>query len=143
MSVEINQDLEALKEYAEDIGVEFSPAIGYDTLKSRVDAQEEEIALKQKEKKAKKESVANEPKVKIIVNPRDSSDNITDQFFGLNGKNILIKFDEEIEVTESMYEHIKSIGGYIHAKRTVTGEDGMPKNEWYNKYQSRFLVSKV
>jgi hypothetical protein len=90
MSVEINQDLEALKEYAEDIGVEFSPAIGYDTLKSRVDAKEEEIALKQKEKKAKKESVANEPKVKIIVNPRDSSDNITDQFFGLNGKNILI-----------------------------------------------------
>ena len=41
-TVEENQvdELVALKEYAEEIGVEFAPTIGYGTLKDRVDARE-------------------------------------------------------------------------------------------------------
>jgi uncharacterized protein YjdB len=141
MSVENNQDLIELKEYAQDIGVEFASTIGYDKLKERVEAKEIELAeAKRAEKKSK--NIAEE-KVKIIVNPRDGDANIKDQFFGFNGKNILIQFDEEIEVDKSMYEFIKGIGGYVPVVKVVTGEDGMPKKEWSKKYQSRFLVEKV
>ena len=154
MSV-INQDtnkeleeLEELKEYATDLGISFRENIGLAKLQEKVAEKEEEIAKLKREEKIKlaKESAK---KVKIIVEPRDRDAGVTDQFFGLSSistgarENIRIQFGEEVEVSERMYEHIKSITYSEKKFKIVNGEDGMPKKEWYNKTQTRFIVSKV
>lgn len=144
MSVEENnQDLEVLKEEALDLGVEFSERIGYDTLKKRVDDKLEEIKEKQKAKIADKQARESEAKVKIIVEPRDGDVKQEDQFFGFNGKTVLVKFGEEVEVAESMYHFIKGIGGYIQVKSKVIDKDGIPQNKFTKKWKSRFIVEKV
>jgi len=143
---EIDEKLELLKEEARDLGITFRDNIGYATLVGKIEAKETEVVEKQQAKKKAKEAVASEDKIKIIVESRDD-DNIPDQFFGLCGggrkENILIQFGEEVEVSPFMYEHIKSKGGYIKKFKMTTDEEGMPKKEWYNKWQSRFIVSKV
>lgn len=143
MSVENNQDLELLKEEALDLGIEFSDRIGYDTLKKRVDDRLEELAKKQKESKKAKEAVKTEEKIKIVVEPRDGDVKQVDQFFGFNGKNILIKFGEEVEVDKTMYNFIKNIGGYIQVKTKVIDAEGIPRNSFKKKWKSRFLVERV
>ena len=65
-SVLNNQDLELLKEEALDIGVTFSPNIGYDTLLERVEEKKAEIAENQAKKKEAK-AKANKPVEKIKV----------------------------------------------------------------------------
>lgn len=137
-TVENNQvEIELLKEEAEELGIKVHPSSKAETIQAKIEAKKAEILEKQEAKKKAKIDKENS-KLKIIVTPRDSGDNIPDQFFGFNGESILIQFDEEVEVSSVMYEHIKSIGSYIHNAKTV-GD----KKEWTRKWQSRFLVEKV
>lgn len=142
-SVEINQDLEQLKEEALDLGIEFSDRIGYDTLKTRVDDKLAEIEAKQKAKKEAKESLAKEGKVKVIVEPRDGSDNIPDQFIGFNGRTYQIMFGEEVTLPESVVEFMKSKGTVDKVKKIYTDEDGIPQTKYINKFKSRWIIETV
>lgn len=142
MSVEeINQDLVDLKEEALDLGIEFSDRIGYDTLKKRVDERLEELAQKQRDKKEAKE-VFNET-VKVIVEPRDGSDNIVDQFIGFNGKKYQIMFGEEIELPKVVIEFMRSKGVYDKIKKTYMDDDGIPQTKYVKKFKSRFLIERI
>lgn len=143
-----NIELEELKEYATDLGISFRDNIGLERLQEKVSAFEEELANKKKEEKAKLEKES-KTKVKIVVEPRDRDAGINDQFFALNSmatgarENIRIIFGEEVEVSERMFNHIKNITYSEKKYRVITDENGMPKKEWYNKTQTRFIVSKV
>lgn len=148
-AVENNQaELEELKVYATEIGLKYNPNIGLDTLQAKVDAYEQELADKAK---AKKEAIKTSlgKKKKCIVNPRQPQEGITDQFFGYGsmttGKReaVLVKFDEEVELTEDMISHIKSIKFGEKKIKKVLDKDGIPQNEWYTKEKSRFLVELV
>ena len=147
MSVDFNQDeaLKELKEYDTSIGVEFRDNIGLTKLQEKVDAREEEIAeAKRAEKKAKEE--ASNKKIRIVVEPRHRDEGINDQFFGFNSmatgkkESILIQFGEEVEVSEDMYNHIKSITFNEKKFKLVPDEDGIPRKEWYDKKQTRFIL---
>lgn len=151
MSVEeTNQDnlLEELKEQALDLGIKFNANIGAEKLQEKIDEKEAEIAAKQKAKKEAKASVSNK-KVRIVVESREGDDAPSDQFFGCGSmatgqrESILIQFGEEIEVSESMYNHIKSIKYGEKKFKLVPDEEGIPQKEWYTKYKTRFIVSKV
>lgn len=131
-----NNQVEELRQEAELLGITVHPNAKAETIAKKIEDKKLEIEEKQQENKAVKKSRGN--KVKIIVNPRDNDDNVTDQFFGLNGETILMQFDEEVEVSELMYNHIKNIGGYVKTAKLV-GD----KKEWTKKWQSRFLVEKV
>lgn len=140
---QINQDLETLKEEALELGLEFRDNIGYATLKKRVEDKLAEITAKQEANKLAKAEKAKVKKVKIILENRDGDSNQVDQFFGFNGKNILVKFGEEVEVDEDMYDFIKSIGGYVQVKKTVLDQDGIPQNKFTKKWKSRFMVERI
>ena len=142
-SVLNNQDLELLKEEALDIGVTFSPNIGYDTLLERVEEKKAEIAENQAKKKEAK-AKASEPveKIKVIVESRDGDD-IPDQFIGFNGKSVLIQFGEEIEIDKDIYEFMKTVGSKQHKFKLVNDEDGIPRKQWYKKFVSRFIIQTV
>ena len=148
VTVDKQEELEVLRQEARDLGIEFRNNIGHDRLNEKIETKLNELAEKQKAKKAKKNGIANLPKVKIVIESRDD-DNIPDQFFAINSmatghkENIQIQFGEEVEISQLMYEHIKAKGGYIKKFRMITDSDGMPKKEWYNKWQSRFIVSKI
>jgi len=58
-------------------------------------------------------------------------------------ESILILFGEEVDVTEAMYDHIKSLTFGIKKQKTVLDEDGIPQKEWYTVKKQRFIVSKV
>ena len=147
MSVENNQDIrKELLQEAEDLGIKIHPNAKDETIQEKINEKLAEIAEKQKAKKEAKKAVKDN-KVKVIINPRDGDDKVQDQFFGLSAggikENILIKFDEEVEVSERMLAHIKSLGGNVHKFKMVNDEDGIPQKKWYTKWQSRFLVEKV
>lgn len=147
---ELNNEkkLEELKLQATDLGISFRENIGIEKLTQKIEEKEEEIAKAAREKKLKEQKEANK-KVKIIVEPRVRDEGIEDQFFGFRSlssgvkESILIQFGEEVEVSERMYEHIKSIKFKEKKFKTVTDADGIPKKEWYDKEYSRFIVSKV
>jgi len=149
---ELEAELEELRVYATELGIEFRDNIGAAKLEEKIAKREQEIAdAKKAEKEVLKESIQAEKskKVKIIVEPRNRDAGINDQFFGFNSmatglkESILVPFGEEVSVTEAMCEHIMSITYSEPKFKMVTGEDGMPKKEWYNKKQTRFIVQKV
>lgn len=143
-----NQELEELKEYAREIGVDFRDNIGLIKLQEKVAAREDEIAAKKKAEKEAK-AKADGKKVKVVISSRDGDDAPDEQFFGCGSmkdgslEHILIKFDEEIEISERMYEHIKGIEMHEWKYKTVMDKDGIPQKERYKKSKSRFIVSKV
>ena len=149
--IENQSTLEELKQEAADLGLEVHPRIGAVRLQQQIDEKLKEISDAQKAKKEAKAESSSRPKVKIIVEHREGDDSkVVDQYFGFGSmatgvrENILIQFGEEIEVSEDMYEHIKSKGAYIKKFRLVPDtENGGQKKEWYDKWQSRFIVSKV
>lgn len=152
MSVINNQDtnneLEELKQYATEIGIEFRENIGLVKLQEKVELKEAEIAKARREEKANAKKDA-QKKVKIIVEPRNRDEGINDQYFGLSSmatgirESILIQFGEEVEVSQAMYEYIKNIKyGEKKFKMVPDGNGGQIK-EWYIKKQSRFIVSLV
>ena len=152
MSVQDNQDinveLEELKEYAKDIGVEFRDNIGLVKLQEKVEVREQEIAEEKRQKKELAKAEKNK-KVRIVVEPRERDEGINDQFFGFNSlktglkESIQIQFGEEVEVSEAMYNHIKNITYTVKKFKMTPDADGIPRKEWYNKKQTRFIVSKV
>ena len=140
MSVIINQDI---IEEAELLGIKVTHNMKEETLLSRIEEKKEEIANKQAEKKKAKEEKKPEAKIKIIVESRDAEDDAPDQFFGFNGQHILIQKGEEVEVNETMYKFIKSIGKKVKKFKMVNDEDGIPRKKWYDKWESRFIVERV
>ena len=144
----INQELEDLKEYAKDIGVEFRDNIGLARLQEKVDAKEEEIAAEAKAKKAAKAEAKNN-KIKVIISSRDGDDAPDDQFFGCGSmkdgslEHILVKFDEEVEVSERMYNHIRNIESHEWSYKTEMDSEGIPHKKRVKKTKKRFIVSKV
>lgn len=140
MSVTINQDI---IEQAEDLGIKVTHNMKEETLLKRIEEKEAEIAEKRAEKKKAKESVVPEEKIRIIVESRDPEDDAPDQFFGFNGQHILIQKGEEVEVTKTMFDFIKSIGKQVRKFKTVMDEDGIPRKQWYKKWESRFIVEKL
>jgi len=160
MSVENNQDvniedvkkvdeLSELKEYARDLGLTVHPKVGLKKLTEQIEAKEREFATQQGDKKKKRTAVTSGKKVKIIVESREGDDAPIDQFIGYQSmetgakENILIMFGEEIDVSEAMYEHIKSIKFGEKKSKLVLDEDGIPQKVWYTKKKTRFIVSKV
>lgn len=145
MAVEDNQVvLEELKQEAIDLGIEFSPNIGYDTLKLRVDEKEAEIALKQKAKKEAKLAKKATGKVKCIISHREGDDyKVPDQFFGFNGKQILVKFDEEVTIDDTMVDFIKTIGTYDYYYVTENDKDGIPQKVRKKRFKKRFMIEIV
>ena len=142
-TVEDNQ-VEVLKQEAEDLGIKVHPNAKAETIQSKIDEKKAEIKEKQEAKKADKLNSKSADRVKIIVNQRDGDDNITEQFFGFNGYTCVIKFDEEVEVPDFMYDYIKTIGGYVPKVKVVTEPDsGLPKKVWSKKWVSRFIVEKL
>lgn len=140
MSVQENQDLELLKQEALDLGVEFGPTIGYDTLLTRIEEKKAEIKAKQEAKKAEKQAKTSVVKKRVIIEARDGDDNIHEQFFGFNGYICLVQFGEEVEIPEPLIEFIKTRGGYVQVKKTVLDDEGIPKNVFTKKWRSRFIV---
>jgi len=140
MSVIINQDI---IEEAELLGIKVTHNMKEETLLLRIEEKKEEIANKQAEKKKAKEEKKPEAKIKIIVESRDAEDDAPDQFFGFNGQHILIQKGEEVEVNETMYKFIKSIGKKVKKFKMVNDEDGIPRKKWYDKWESRFIVERV
>lgn len=152
LTQEIEEDqakkLEELKEYATELEISFRENIGIAKLEYKITEKEDQIAKQRRDEKvAAKELSAK--KVKIIIEPRDRDEGINDQFFGLNSlelgvkENVRIQFGEEVDVSYNMYNHIKSITYSEKKYKMVTGEDGQQKKQWYNKKQTRFIVSKV
>lgn len=152
MSVEtenqdINVELEELKAEAKSLGIKYHPNTGVEKLSKKIEELKEKqdgLQVKETKKEVKKPE-----KIRIIVESRDG-DSTTDQFFGLSSmatgkrESILVQFGEEIEVSPEMYEHIRSKGGHVKKFKMVTDPDtGGQKKEWYDKWQSRFIVSKV
>lgn len=140
MSVTINQDI---IEQAEDLGIKVTHNIKEETLLLKIEEKQKEIAEKRAEKKKAKAEVVPAKKIRIIVESRDAEDDAPDQFFGFNGQHILIQKGEEVEVTDTMYAFIKSIGKKVKKFKTIMDEDGIPRKQWYNKWESRFIVEKL
>jgi hypothetical protein len=140
MSVTINQDI---IEQAEDLGIKVTHNIKEETLLLKIEEKQKEIAEKRAEKKKAKAEVVPVKKIRIIVESRDAEDDAPDQFFGFNGQHILIQKGEEVEVTDTMYTFIKSIGKKVKKFKTIMDEDGIPRKQWYNKWESRFIVEKL
>jgi hypothetical protein len=144
METVVDNQVEVLKQEAEDLGIKVHPNAKAETIQSKIDEKKAEIREKQEAKKAGKLDAKTGNKVKLVVNQRDGDDNITEQFFGFNGYTCVIKFDEEVEVPEFMYDYIKSIGGFVPKVKTVTDPDsGLPKKVWDKKWVSRFIVEKL
>jgi hypothetical protein len=143
METVVDNQVEVLKQEAEDLGIKVHPNAKAETIQSKIDEKKAEIREKQEAKKAGKLDAKTGNKVKLVVNQRDGDDNITEQFFGFNGYTCVIRFDEEVEVPEFMYDYIKSIGGYIPKVKVITDENGLPKKVWSKKWVSRFIVEKL
>ena len=58
-------------------------------------------------------------------------------------EHILVKFDEEVEVSRDMYNHIKKITYKDKKVKKVLDKDGVPQNEWYDVQRTRFLVEVI
>jgi len=140
MSVEINQDI--ITE-AEELGIVVHHNVKEETLLAKIEEKKAEIKAKQEAKKKAKEEKKPEGKVRIIVESRDAEDKSPDQFFGFNGQHILVQKGEEVEVTETMYRFIKSIGKKVKKFKMIPDEDGIPRKKWYDKWESRFIVEKI
>ena len=144
-------NIDELREEAIDLGIEFHERLGVVKLQKLIDDKLEAMAEASKAKKVAKVAKAKAPKIKITVEHREGDDSkIVDQFFRRqsmatgDSEQILIQWGEEVEVSLAMFEHIKSLGGYIKKFRMVDDIDnGGKKKEWYDKYQTRFIVSKV
>ena len=149
MSVENNQDneLEELRVEAEELGIEVHPRAGIAKIRKAIEDKEAEIAEKQKAKKDLKAN-AKGKKVRVTIESREGDDAPVDQFFAYNSmatgarESILIQFGEEIEISEAMYEHIKSIKYGEKKFKIVPDEDGIPQKHWYTKKKQRFIISK-
>lgn len=146
--LEKEKQLEELKQYATDLGITYRENIGIAKLEEKIEEKENEIALKKREEKAKAKEEKSK-KIKIVVEPRERDHGINDQFFGYHSmatglkESILIQFGEEVEVSEGMYNHIKNITYGTKKSKMVPDADGIPQKQWYNKVQTRFIVSKV
>lgn len=146
-----NQDmnLQELREEATDLGIKFQENWKIETLQKKIDTKLESLSKDQATKKVAK-ATKNAKKIKVIIEPRDRDDNIVDQYFSKvsmaegTKESILVLFGEEIDITESMYEFIKSIGGNAQKFRMATDPiTGAPKKQWYAKWESRFILEKV
>ena len=144
---QVEVELQELRTEAEELGIVVHPKAKAETLQKKIDDKRAEIAEKQEAKKKAKEKAKEVKKVKVIINPRNGDDKIADQYFGLNGggikESILVKFDEEVSISEPMLAHIKSKGCYVHKVKKVIDEDGIPQNKWHKKWESRFIVEKI
>lgn len=140
MSVKINQDI---LDEAEELGIKVTHNMKEETVLNRIEEKRAEIKARQSAKKEAKAAVGPAKKVKIVLESRDPEDNSPDQFFGHNGQHILIQKGEEVEVTETMYNFIKSIGKRVKKFKMVPDEDGIPRKQWYDKWESRFIVEKI
>lgn len=142
------EKLEELKQYATDLGITFRENIGIAKLELKIQEKEEEIAAEKRKEKAKAQE-AKSKKVKVIIEPRERDAGVNDQFFGFNSlatglkESILIQFGEEVEISEAMYNHIKNITFSTKKSKMVPDADGIPQKQWYNKVQTRFIISKV
>lgn len=145
----MNQEkLEELKVIATELGLSFRENIGIAKLEEKIAQREEELAKEKREEKIKSQKESAK-KVKVVIEPRHRDEGIDSQFFGYNSmsenvsENILIKFGEEVEISERMYEYIKSITFLEKKFKMEPDENGIPRKVWYDKKNTRFIVSKV
>lgn len=138
MSVKINQDI---IEQAENLGIKVTHNMKEETLLKKIEEKEASIAKKQAENKAAKaEAKKPKEKVKVIIEARDNSDGLTDQFIGFNGQSVLIQLGEEVELDVQIVDFIKTVGAIEKKFKMVPDEDGIPRKQWYDKWVSRFIV---
>ncbi len=146
-AVENNQaelDLGLLTEEALELGITVHPKAKAETIAKKIEEKKAEIKAKQEAKKQEKEAKANQPKIKCIISHKEGDDyKVQDQFFGFNGKNILVKFDEEVEIDKDIYDFIKTVGSYEHYFKMVNDADGIPRKQWDRRFRKRFNVEKI
>ena len=131
------EDLDALKDKATLLGIEFSDRIGYDTLKKRVDEFQENATdvVEVKRKKLSKKEKWGE-RINVKIEPRFEEDmNKRQGFVGFNGYTATFQYGETINMPINVVEFLKGRGRTRHYRND--------KGEAVSKWQSRYFVEKV